>query len=71
MEQIENRMVVDSEWDGMEYLMGRNPERASRRRLQLAINEIEQRMMFKEDEREDNLYGKFSNCNTAGRSDQL
>lgn len=57
-EMIENRMVVDSEWDGMEYIMGRNPEKERSRRLQRAIEEMEQKMMLKEDEREDLRIGE-------------
>ena len=40
MEQIENRMVVDSEWEGVEALQMRIPDKRSRR-LQRMIDEME------------------------------
>ena len=39
-EQIENRMLIDSEWEGVETLQMRTPERHSRR-LQQIIDEME------------------------------
>lgn len=39
-EQIENRMVVDSEWEGLELIQMRKPDRRSRR-LQRIIDEME------------------------------
>ena len=39
-EQIENRMVVDSEWEGVEALQMRTPDRRSRM-MQRIIDEME------------------------------
>lgn len=39
-EQIENRMLIDSEWEGIEALQMRRPDQASRR-LQRIIDEME------------------------------
>lgn len=39
-EQIENRMLIDSEWEGVEHLQMRRPDQCSRR-LQRIIDEIE------------------------------
>lgn len=39
-EQIENRMLIDSEWEGIEHLQMRTSDRHSRR-LQQIIDEIE------------------------------
>lgn len=39
-EQIENRMLIDTEWEGVEHLQMRRPDPHSRR-LQRIIDEIE------------------------------
>lgn len=39
-EQIENRMLVDSEWEGVEVLQMRTPDRSCRR-MQRIIDEME------------------------------
>lgn len=54
MAQIENRMVVDSEWDGVEELQMRIPDRRSKR-VQRYLDEIEygnlsEREVVREDE---------------------
>lgn len=48
MEQIENRMLIDSEWEGVEALQMRTPDRHSRR-LQNIIDELEYGRMEKEE----------------------
>lgn len=47
-EQIENRMVVDSEWEGVEALQMRVPDRRSRR-MQQIIDEMEYGRMEEEE----------------------
>lgn len=47
--QIENRMVVDSEWEEVEELQMRKPDRRSKR-LQRVIDETEYGRMVDEDE---------------------
>lgn len=49
-EQIENRMVVDSEWEGVEVLQMRKPDHSSRR-LQKIIDEMEYGKLEEENER--------------------
>lgn len=51
-EQIENRMLIDSEWEGVEALQMRTPDPHSRR-LQQIIDEEEYRMMEMEDRRDE------------------
>lgn len=48
-EQIENRMVVDSEFEGVEALQMRIPDRRSRR-MQRIIDELEYGRMVEENE---------------------
>lgn len=45
-------MVVDSEWEGVEMLQMRTPDRHSRR-LQQILDEEEYRMMEREDRRDE------------------
>ena len=47
-EQIENRMLIDSEWEGVEMLQMRTPDRHSRR-LQQIIDEMEYGTMEEEE----------------------
>ncbi len=47
-EQIENRMVVDSEWEGVEELQMRIPDRSCRR-MQRIIDEMEYGKMEEEE----------------------
>ena len=49
MEQIENRMVVDSEWEGVEFLQMRTPDIASKR-MKKIIDELEHERMETENE---------------------
>lgn len=51
-EMIENRMLIDSEWEGVEHLQMRTPDRSSRR-LQRIIDEMEYGKM--EEERNESL----------------
>lgn len=48
-EQIENRMLIDSEWEGVEALQMRTPDRRSRR-MQQIIDEMEYGRMVEENE---------------------
>lgn len=50
-EQIENRMLVEAEWDYVESISRLNAERRSRRRLQQIMDEMEYGKMEEEDER--------------------
>jgi hypothetical protein len=45
---IENRMVVDSEWEGLELVQMRTPDRRSRR-LQRILDEMEYGRLEEED----------------------
>lgn len=45
---IENRMVIDSEWEGVEALQLRTPDKRSRR-LQRIIDEMEYRKLEEEE----------------------
>lgn len=47
-EQIENRMLIDYEWEGVEALQMRVPDRRSRR-LQQIFDELEYGRMEKEE----------------------
>ena len=47
-EQIENRMLIDSEWEGVESLQMRAPDRRSRR-MQRIIDEMEYGKMEEEE----------------------
>lgn len=47
MEQMENRMLIDSEWEGVEALQMRTPDRHSRR-LQQIYDEMEYERMVEE-----------------------
>lgn len=49
MEQIENRMVVDSEWEGLELIQMRTPDRRSRR-MQRILDELEYQRLQEEEE---------------------
>ena len=49
MEQIENRMVVDSEWEGLELIQMRTPDRRSRR-MQRILDELEYARLQEEEE---------------------
>lgn len=47
-EQIENRMLIDWQWEGVEELQMRMPDKRSRR-LQQVIDEMEYGKMEEED----------------------
>ena len=47
MEQMENRMLIDSEWEGVEALQMHVPDRHSRR-LQQIYDEMEYERMVEE-----------------------
>lgn len=48
-EQIENRMVVDSEWEEVEFLQMRRPDKPSRR-LKRNMDELENGSMEEREE---------------------
>lgn len=49
-EQIDNRMLIDSEWEGVEVLQMRKPDHNSRR-LQKIIDEMEYGKLEEDNER--------------------
>lgn len=51
-EQIENRMLIDSEWEVVEHLQMRTPDKPSRR-LKRIIDEMEYKAMEREDKRDE------------------